>query len=96
MKLGSKQAKLVRLMQKLVPRRRVGIFRNECTRSIPFDPNLMFRWVLCCLGASGIVSSPYETRFKMGRTGAMSAKDCAKQSRWNILQRTHPIHPIGP
>jgi len=95
-KLGSKRAELVRLMQKLVPRCHFGIFRNERTRSTPFIPSLTFCCVLCCLGAFGIVSSPYETRFKMGRTGAISAKDCAMKSRWNISQRTHPIHPIGP
>jgi len=62
----------------------------------PLDPNLTFCCVLWCLGASGIVSSPYETHFKMGRTGAISAKDHATQSQWNISQITHPIHPIGP
>ena len=38
-KLGAKGAKLV---QKFVPRSRIGIFRNECTRSNPLDPKLMF------------------------------------------------------
>ena len=36
---------------------------------------------------------PYETRCKTGRT---SAKVRATKSRRNFLQRTHPIHPIGP
>ena len=36
-KLGAKQAKLV---QKFVTRSRVGIFRNERTRSTPLDPEL--------------------------------------------------------
>jgi hypothetical protein len=40
--LGAKWAKLVQLMQKFVPERRVGIFRNECTRSTPFDLKLLF------------------------------------------------------
>ena len=35
-KLGAKHAKLVQLMQKLVPRSRVGIFRNEPSKSTPF------------------------------------------------------------
>ena len=39
MKLGAKWAELV---QKFVPRSRVGIFYYECTRSIPLDPKLMF------------------------------------------------------
>ena len=38
-KLGAKQAELV---QKFVPRSRVGIFRNERTRSTPLDPKLVF------------------------------------------------------
>ena len=43
-KLGVKWAELV---QKFVPRSRVGIFRNERTRSIPVDPKLVLvRFVL--------------------------------------------------
>ena len=38
-KLGAKHAELV---QKFMPRSRVGIFRNERTRSTPLDPKLMF------------------------------------------------------
>src|SRR6185312_13205171 len=38
-KLGAKRAELV---QKFVPRSSIGIFHNECTRSTPFDPKLMF------------------------------------------------------
>ena len=38
-KLGAKRAKLV---QKFVPRSRVGIFCNERTRSTPLDSKLMF------------------------------------------------------
>ena len=38
-KLGAKWAKLV---QKFVPRSRVGIFRYERTRSTPLDPKLTF------------------------------------------------------
>jgi len=39
MKLVAKREELV---QKFVPQSRVGIFRNEGTRSIPLDPKLMF------------------------------------------------------
>jgi len=39
MNLGAKRAELV---QNFVPRSRVGIFRNERTRSTPLDPKLMF------------------------------------------------------
>ena len=37
MKLGAKRGELVQLMQKLVPRSHVGIFRYECTQSTPLD-----------------------------------------------------------
>ena len=40
--LGAKRAELV---QKFVPRNRIGIFYNERTRSTPLDPKLTFRCV---------------------------------------------------
>ena len=89
-KLGAKRAELV---QKFVPRSRVGIFRNECTRSTPLDPKLTFWCVSYYLGAFETVWLPYETRCKTGRT---SAKVRAMKSRRNFLQRTHLIHPIDP
>ena len=46
MKLGAKQGELVHLMQKFVPRSHIGIFRNGRTLSTPFDPKVMFRYVL--------------------------------------------------
>ena len=45
-------------------------FCNECTRSNPLDPKLMFWCVLLYLGALGTVWFPYETRGKTGRTSA--------------------------
>ena len=89
-KLGAKQAELV---QKFVPRSRVGIFRNERTRSTPLDTKLTFRSVSYYLGAFGTIWLPYEIRCKTGRT---SAKVRATKSRRNFSQQTHPIHPIGP
>jgi hypothetical protein len=89
-KLGAKRDELV---QKFVPRRRVGIFRNEHTRSTPLDPKLTFWSVSYDLGAFGTVWFPYETRCKTCRT---SAKVRATKSRRNFSQRTHLMHPIGP
>ena len=83
-KLGAKRAELV---QKFVPRSRVGIFHNERTRSAPLDPKLTFWCVSYYLGAFGAVWLPYETRCKTGRT---SAKVRAVMSRRNFLQRIHP------
>ena len=79
-KLGAKRAELV---QKFVPRSRVGIFRNEPTGSTPLDPKLMFWCVSYYLGAHGTVCLPYETRCKKGQT---SAKVCATKSRRNFSQ----------
>jgi hypothetical protein len=41
MKLGAKQAELVQLMQKFMPRSHIGIFHDERTQSAPLDPKLM-------------------------------------------------------
>ena len=89
-KLGAKQAKLV---PKFLPGCRVGVFRNEHTRSTPLDPKLTFWCVSNYLGASGTVWLLYKTRYKTGRT---SAKVRATKSRRNFSQRTHLVHPIGP
>ena len=51
--LGAKRAELE---QKFVPRSRVGIFRNERTRSIPVDPKLIFWYVLYYLGPFGCLT----------------------------------------
>ena len=89
-KLGAKRAELV---EKLVVRSRIEIFRNERTRSIPLDPKLMFWSISYNFGALGTVWLTYETRCKTGRTGA---KVRATKSRRNFSQPMHPIHPIGP
>ena len=88
-KLGAKRAELVQKFVHL----RVGIFRNECTRSTPLDPKLMFWCVFFYLGSLKTVWLPYETRCKTGRTSAIvrATKLCR-----NFSQQTHPIHPIGP
>src|SRR6185503_9272612 len=67
-KLSAKRAELV---QKFVPRRRVGFFYYERTRSTPLDPKHMFWIVSYHLRAFGIVRLPYKTR---GKTFRISAK----------------------
>ena len=69
-KLGAKRAELV---QKFVPRSRVGIFRNERTRSTPLYPKLMFWAVSYYLCAFGTVWLPYKTHCKINRTSAKSS-----------------------
>ena len=66
-KLASKRAKLVQLMQKLMPRCLVRIFVNEHSRSTPLDPKLMFWCVSFPLGGFGTVFLLHETRCKMGQ-----------------------------
>ena len=86
-KLGAKRAELV---QKFVPRSRDGIFRNERTRSTPFDPKLTFWYISYHLGAFGTIWLPYETRCKTGRT---SAKGRAARSRRNFFATNAPDPP---
>ena len=89
-KLGEKWANLV---QKFVPRSCVRIYRNERTRSNPFDPKLTFWCISYHLGASRTVWLPHETRCKARRT---SSKVRATKSCRNFWQQMHPIHSIGP
>src|SRR6185312_3195981 len=89
-KLG---AKLAELVQKFVPRSRVGIFRNERTRSTPLDPKQMFWYVSYYFGAFGTVRLPYGIRCKTGRT---RAKVRATKSRRNFSQRTHRSTTLDP
>jgi hypothetical protein len=46
MKINAKLAELVSLTHKFAKQIRAGLFRNERTRSTPFDPKLMFLGVL--------------------------------------------------
>src|SRR6185437_2626385 len=73
-KLATKRAKLVQLMQKFMPRCLVRIFRNECSRSTPLDPKLMFLCVSFRSGAFGTVLLLHETWCKTRQTGAITAK----------------------
>ena len=59
-------------MQKFVPRSRVRMFCNECTRSNPLDPKLTFWCILYYFGAFGTVWLPYETQYKMGPFGCLT------------------------
>ena len=82
-----------KVVQKFLPRSCIGIFRNERTRSTPWDPKLMFWCISYRLRAFGTVMLLYKTRGKTFRT---SAKVRATMLRRIISQWTHPIQPIGP
>ena len=88
MKLGAKRAELV---QKFVPRSRVGIFRKERTRSTPLDPKLTFWFVSYYLGAFRTVWLPNESRCKTGRT---SAKVRPTKSRRNFFKEHARSTPL--
>ena len=89
-KLGAKQAELV---QKFVPRSRVGIFRNECTRSTPLDPKLkiMVHFILW------VYLAPFGCLTKLGAKCAELVQKFVPRSRVGILrnERTRST-PIGP
>ena len=90
MKLSAKQAELV---QKFVPRSRVGIFRNERTRSTLLDPKLMFWSVSYYMGAFGTVWLPYKTRCKMDRTCAKVRATKSRRTFRNERTRSTPLDP---
>ena len=90
MKLG---AKLAELVQKFVPRSRVGIFHNERARSTPLDPKLTFWCVLYHLGT-------FETVWLLTKVGAKRAELVQKfvpRSRVGIFRnertRSSPFEP---
>ena len=76
-----------------VPGCRVGILRNEHTRSSPLDPKLMFRCISYYLSAFRAAWLPYETRCKTGRT---SAKVRAMKSRRNFCKERTQSTPLDP
>ena len=86
------QCKTGQLVQLFVLQSRVGIFRNERTRSTPLDSKLLFSGNLFYFGAFGTIWLPYKTRCRTGRTGA---KVHATKSHRNFSRWKHPIRPIG-
>ena len=95
-KLGAKREEMVQLMQKFVPRSRVGIFRNERSRSTPLEPELMFWCVSYSLGAFGIISLPYKISAKRAEMIQLMQK-FVPQSRVGIFRngrsRSTPLDP---
>ena len=94
--LSAKWAELVQLMQKFIPRSRVGSFRNERLRNTPWDPKPM----LCCIFVMvGCIWDRFVTALnsmEMGQSIAINAKVRVTKSRLNLSLRTHPIHTIRP
>ena len=89
-KLGAKRTELV---QKSVPRSRVGISSNDCTRSTPLDPKLMFLRIWYYLDAFGTDWLSCDTRCKTRRT---SAEVDVIKSRSNFPQERTRSTPLDP
>ena len=89
-KLGAKRAELV---QKFVPRSRFEIFSNECTRSIPFAPKLMF-W---CIRTILVHLGPFGLLLKLGAKRAELVQKFVPQNHVGIFrnQRTQST-PLDP
>ena len=79
MKLGAKRAELV---QKFVPRTRVGIFRNERTRSTPMDPKLTF----CAFRTIWVHSGPFGCLMKLDAKRAEQVQKFVPRSRVGIFR----------
>ena len=91
-KLAAKHAKLVQLMENLVPRSLVRIFVNERSRSTPLDPKLMFWSDLSVWVHLG----PFRYCTKTRQTGAINAKVRATKSCRNFSQRRSRSTPLDP
>ena len=89
-KLGAKRDELV---QKFVPRSRVGIFRNECTRSTPLAPKLM----LWCVAFHWVHSGPFGCLTKLGAKRAELVQKFVPRSYVGIFRyestRSTPLEP---
>jgi hypothetical protein len=88
-KLGAKEAELV---QKFVPRSRIGIFRNERTRPTLLDPKLTF-W---CVITIWVHSGPFGCVTKLGAKRAELVQKFVPRSRFGIFRnertRSTPLY----
>ena len=87
------RCKTGKLGPKFVPRSRVGIFRNEQTRSTLLDPKLTFWCISYYLGAIGIVCC----LTKLGAKQSELVQKFMPRSRVGIIRNEHTRStPIGP
>jgi len=106
-KLRAKRVKLVQLMQKFVPQCLVRIFCNECLRSTPLDPKLMFWSISFHLGA---FERPFGYCTKLGAKWANlvqlkqkfvpqslirnSQNECSRSTYWTLSSCFHAFLSI--
>ena len=82
-----------KLVQKFVARSRVGIFRNERTRSIPVDPKLMF-W---CVLFYWVHCGPFGCVMKLSAKRAELVQKFVPRSRVRIFCNEHTRStPLDP
>ena len=90
MKLGAKRAELV---QKFVPRSRVGVFRDECNRSTALDPKFTF----CCIRTIWVHLGLFGCLPKLGAKWAELMQNFVPRSRIEIFRnertRSTPLDP---
>ena len=90
-KLGGKRAELV---QKFVPRNRIGIFPNECTQSTPLDPKVTF-WCIC--HTIWVHSGQFGCLTKLSAKRAELVQKFVPRSRFEIFRnertRSTPLDP---
>ena len=86
-------SKRVELVQKFVPRSRVGMFRNEHTGTTPLDPKLMF-W---CVSYYFFHSGPFGCLTKLGAKRSKLVQKFVPRSRDRIFRnertRSTPLDP---
>ena len=85
MKLGAKWAELVQLMQKFVPRSRVGIF----TTNAPDPPHRTTNWHFCAFRTIWVHSGPFGCLTKLGAKLAELVRKFVPQSRVGIFRNEH-------
>ena len=90
-KLGGKRAELVQLMQKFMPRSRVWIFCNKCTRSTPLDPKLLF-----CSVVFGCIWDRFVALRYSVENGTNCCNKCKSSSHKVVLEffATNPPYPL--
>ena len=75
--LGAQRAKVV---QKFVPRSRVGIFRNKRTRSTPLDPKLTLSGLFGCLTKLGAKRAELVQKFVPGSRVGIFRNECTRST----------------
>ena len=80
------------IVQKFLPRSRIGILRNEHTLLNPFDHNLTF-W---CVLYHWLHSGPFGCLTKLGAKLAEQVQKFVPRSHVGIFRNERPIQPIGP